>query len=143
MMANGKSHLFWDSCVFNAFLRDERDAYDVDSIAQYLTEAREGKHQIYASSLVFAELLPSAITKPGIGSFNDFVEDVQGAITIVDTTPNIMQAAAYLRDLPYKKGNSPGRRLATPDAIMLATAILVRDQFGVSLDFFHTFDDVH
>lgn len=72
-MADGKAHLFWDSCVFYAFLRDEKHAYDVDSIAQYIDEAREGKCQIYASSMVYAELIPSAITKPGIGSFREFV----------------------------------------------------------------------
>src|SRR5579863_6523628 len=118
--ASPSSELFWDSCVFTAFLRDERDAYDVDSIAQYLNEAREGKHRIYTSSLVFAEILPSSLTKPGIGSFQDFVDDFQGAIVVVEASPNVMQLAGCLRDLPYRKSDSRGRRLATPDAIILA-----------------------
>ena len=65
LSAAAPSNLFWDSCVFTAFLRDESGAYDVNSIAQYLTEAREGKHRIYTSSLVFAEVLPSSM-KPGV-----------------------------------------------------------------------------
>jgi hypothetical protein len=60
-MPNGVSHLFWDSCVFIAFLRDQSAIYDVNSIAQYLSECRDGKHRIYTSSLVFVELLPSYI----------------------------------------------------------------------------------
>jgi hypothetical protein len=135
------SDLFWDSCVFTAFLRDEQAAYDVNSIAQYLTEAREGKHKIYTSSLVFAEVLPSSLTKPGIGSFQDFVDDFQGAIVIVDATPNVMQIAGGLRDLPYRKSPSPGRRLATPDAIMLASGVYLVEAMGVRVNAFHTFDN--
>lgn len=135
------SHLFWDSCVFYAFFRDERQSHDVDSIAQYLQEARDGKHRIYASSLVFAEVVPSAITRPDIGTFQDFIDDFQGAVVVVSPSPNVMLAAGRLRDLPYKKGNSPGRRLSTPDAIMLASCLDVMDAMRVKIDFFHTFDD--
>jgi predicted nucleic acid-binding protein len=139
--ASPSSELFWDSCVFTAFLRDERDAYDVDSIAQYLNEAREGKHRIYTSSLVFAEILPSSLTKPGIGSFQDFVDDFQGAIVVVEASPNVMQLAGRLRDLPYRKTNSRGRRLATPDAIILASCVYLGEALGVRVSAFHTFDD--
>jgi predicted nucleic acid-binding protein len=135
------SDLFWDSCVFTAFLRDEQVAYDVNSITQYLAEAREGKHKIYTSSLVFAEVLPSTMTKPEIGSFQDFVDDFQGAIIIVDATPNVMQIAGRLRDLPYRKSSSLGRRLATPDAIILASCIYLVEAMGVRVNAFHTFDN--
>jgi hypothetical protein len=127
--------------VFYAFLRDERAAYDVDSIAQYLREAREGKCRIYTSTMVLAEVLPSHISKQGVGSFQDFLNDLQGAVVLTSPSPDIMYMAARLRDLPYKKGNSPGRRLSTPDAIMLATCVDVRDVQGVPIDFFHTYDD--
>ena len=80
------THLFWDSCVFYAFLRDERDAYDINSIAQYIHEAKSGKYRIYASTLVLAEVTPNAIIRPGIGSFRDFLEDLQGAIILIDPT---------------------------------------------------------
>jgi predicted nucleic acid-binding protein len=135
------SHLFWDSCVFVAFLRDQRTIYDVDSIEQYLTEAANGTHRIYTSSLVFAEVLPSSIAKANIGSFADFVADFVGAIVIVDASPDIMQLAGRLRDLPYRKGQSLGRRLWTPDAIMLASAAYLGQVFGVNVDHFHAFDD--
>lgn len=140
-MADGMSHLFWDSCVFYAFLREESASYDVQSIEQYLSEARDGKHKIYASSLVFAEIIPSAIKKPGIGSCQQFIHDLQGAVIIIDASPNVMHIAGTLKDLPYKKGNSSGRRLSTTDAIMLASCLELKEAFGVKVDFFHTFDD--
>lgn len=140
-MADTASHLFWDSCVFYAFLRDERGSYDIDSIAQYLQEAKVGKHRIYASSLVLAEVVPSAITRPDIGTFEDFLNDLQGAVTVIGPSPNVMLAAAKLKDLPYKKGISPGRRLSTPDAIMLAGCLDLIQVHGIRIDAFHTFDD--
>jgi len=112
LSAPSSSNLFWDSNVFTAFLRDEQGVYDVNSIAQYLGEARERKHQIYTSSLVFAEVLPSSM-KPGVGSFEEFLDDFRGALIIVDASPNATQIAGRLRDLPYRKGTSTNRRLAT------------------------------
>lgn len=133
------SSFFWDSCIFVAFLKDEHASYDINSIAQYLNETRDGKHQIYTSSLVFSEVLPSYI-KPGVGSFEEFIDDFQGAIVIVDASPIVTQIAGRLRDLPYRKG-SGARRLATPDAIMLASCIYLSEALGTRINAFHTFDD--
>ena len=140
-MANAVSNLFWDSCVFYAFLADDRGTYDIDSIAQYLAEARQGVHKIYASTLVLAEVTPNAIKKPNVGTFEDFIDDLQGAVELVSPTPNIMLATARLKDLPYQKNNSKPRRISTQDAIMLASCIDVRDGRNINIDFFHTFDD--
>lgn len=140
-MPDAASNLFWDSCVFYAFLADERASHDVDSVAQYLAESKAGKHRIYTSSIMLAEVLPSAIKKPGIGSLDDFLKDFQGAIVVVSPSPNVMREVGRLRDIPYKKANSPGRRLETPDAIMLASCLEVQDLLGIKIDFFHTFDD--
>lgn len=70
-MADSVSYLFWDSCVFYAFLADDRANYDIDSIAQYLQEARNGIHRIYASTLVLAEVTPNAIKKHSIIRHSD------------------------------------------------------------------------
>ena len=105
------SNLFWDSCVFYAYL-DKETTHDAAGIDQYLHEAKNGTHRIYASSLVLAEVVPSAITKPDIGTFQDFIEDLQGAVTLVTPSPNVMIQAALLKDLPYKKPPSKGRRLS-------------------------------
>jgi predicted nucleic acid-binding protein len=135
------SDLFWDSCVFTAFLRNEEHAYDINSISQYLDEVKAGKSKIYTSSIVLAEILPSSLAKSNKGSFQDFVVSLHGSIIIVDASPNVMRIAGELRDLPYRKSNSPGRQLATPDAIMFASCIYLAEAMGVKVDAFHTFDD--
>ena len=130
--------MFWDSCVLTAYLKDESDIYDVVSISHYLEDARKGKATIYCSTLSAAEVLPSYLK--AAPSFDEFMDDYIGAIVMIDPSPNVMSFAGQLRDLPYKKGNSFKRRLSTPDAIMLATAVHIREAYSVTLDYFHTYD---
>jgi predicted nucleic acid-binding protein len=132
---------FWDSCVFYAYLGDEREAYDVASIQQYLDETKRGLVRIYTSTLVLAEVVPSAIKRPEIGSFQDFLADFQGSIVLIEANPNIMHMASVMKDLPYRKGDSRKRRLGTVDAVMLASCLYQRDTIGVPIAEFHTFDD--
>ena len=134
------SNLFWDSCVFYAYL-DGQTTHDISGIDQYLREAQVGTHRLYASSLVLAEVVPSAITRPHIGTFQSFIDDLQGAVTLVTPSPDVMHRAALLKDIHYKKGTSKGRRLSTTDAIMLASCVELRDSWGLVIDAFHTFDD--
>lgn len=139
-MARGPQHLFWDSCVFSAWLRDERHAYDVDSIAQYLREAKAGEFVIHTSMMASAEVLPSQIKQSGFGTFEEFLEDFTGAVVAIAPDQNVMALSGRLRDLPYKKGDSKKRRLTSADAVMLASAVHLRDAWGVPLVKFHTFD---
>lgn len=129
---------FWDSCVFSAYLRDEKEAYDIPSIEAYLASAKDGKIRIYCSSISSGEVLPSHIK--GGGTFDDFIADYEGVVIPHDADPNVMRMCGRFRDLPYKKGESMNRRLATPDAIILATAVHLRDAYGVNFVAFHTFD---
>jgi predicted nucleic acid-binding protein len=134
------SRFFWDSCCFIAYLNDERDAYDVASLEQYIEEARAGKVRIFTSTIALAEVRPSFLKKRSIGSFAEFVEDLGGAVEFIEASPNVMILAGHLRDLPYKKPNEKPRRLATPDAIMLASCIYLTDALGETVDHFHTYD---
>lgn len=134
------ANLFWDSSVFYAFL-DGNSVHDTSGIEQYLYETRNGEHRIYASSLVLAEVIPSAITRPNVGSLQDFIDDLESAVTIVTPSPDVMHRAARLKDLPYQKANSRGRRLGTPDAIILASCLEIMEMWNINIDAFHTFDD--
>lgn len=133
-------HLFWDSCVFTAFLNNETSAYDIDSIQQYLSEAAEGKWMIHTSSIAYAEVLSSHIKSTEYENFSHFLDDFTGAVVIQDATANIVQLAGKLREIPYKKGSETKRRLGTGDAIMLATPIYLQDVMGINFTSFHTFD---
>jgi predicted nucleic acid-binding protein len=134
-------NLFWDSCVFNAFLYEESVTYDVDSIEQYLEEARAGKVKLYTSSVFLAEIAHSKIKKKGVGGPTDFLNDFVGAIVTIDASVNVMDLAGKLKDIPYRKGGSDRRSLSTGDSVMLATALHLQAAYGVKLDAFHTFDD--
>lgn len=140
-MAEPVTNLLWDTCVFSAFLYDETATYDVPSIQQFLAETKAGKHRIYTSSIVFAEIASSKVKKAGPGSIDELINDLVGATIVVDASVNIFQLAGRLKDIPYRKGKSVNRRLSTGDAVMLATALYVQDAFEVTLDAFHTFDD--
>jgi len=133
----GQTHFFWDSCVFTAYLAGQDDKYDLNSIELYLNEAKSGDVMIHVSTISSAEVLPSQI-KNG-GSFEDFLQDFQGAVHAIDPNPNIMARAGLLRDIVYKKGGGE-RRLGTPDAIIVATALYVQEAEGIKLDALHTFD---
>ena len=134
-------NLFWDSCVFNAFLYDEKHIYDVDSIVQYLDEARQRQFRIYTSSIILTEIAASKIKARGVGSGMDFINDLMGVCVVIDASVNILNLAGQLRDLPYRKHQSGKRKLTTGDAIMLASALHLEEAYGARLSAFHTFDD--
>ena len=134
------ANLFWESCVFYAYF-DSQTTHDVSGIEQYLHEARKGEHRLFTSTMVLAEVIPSAITRNDIGTFQDFLDDLQGAVTVVTPSPDVMHHAAILKDLPYQKRDSKVRRLGTPDAILLASCLEIVKEWGIEIDAFHTFDD--
>jgi hypothetical protein len=135
-----KTHLFWDSCVFYAYFSNNTAAYDLSGIEQYIEEAKSGSVVIHTCSVALAEVVPSAFVGESHGSFQDFLRDFRGAVRLVDLNPNVMLMAGRLKDLPYRKSNSPGRQLGTGDAVMLAACIHLVENYGVVVDAFHTFD---
>lgn len=140
-MSDGMPYFFWDSCVFSALLYDENSSYDLPSIEKYLSEAKNGKIRIVTSSVVFAEIAQSKIKNKKIGSINDLINDMVGAVVVVDASVNIFRLAGQLKDIPYKKGVSEKRFLSTGDAIMLSTALYIEEAFEVKIDCFYTFDN--
>lgn len=122
-----------------AYLKDEAEAYDVDSLSQYLEDAVAGKLRIYTSTISSAEVLPSKIKK-GFGTFEEFLSDLDGVVVPIDASPNIMQLAGQLRDLPYAKAESKRRVLSTPDSIILATALHIQEAYKERIDAIHSYD---
>ena len=116
------SELFWDTCVFSAFLYDEKETYDLGPIEQYLSEAKLGKHKIYTSSVVFAEIASSKIKRAQApGTMNELVRDLTGSVIVIESSVPVMQLSGRLKDIRYKKGASEKRVLSTGDAVMLAS----------------------
>ena len=132
-------HLYWDTCVFIAYLADDRDAFGglIDDIGQFLEESELGEAIIYCSTITIAE-----ITRHNCkiaGDFDTFLEQWGGGIVPISPDPNTMRVASELRSAIYLKTGGE-RKLHTPDAIHLATALTLIDGYGVALEEFHTFD---
>ena len=136
-------NLYWDTCVFVAYLNDERVAYGnvIDDIEQYLEEAALGRWKIYTSTLTIAEI-PRARLRGGrnFSSFSHFLSAYRASIIQITPDPNIMEIASDLHGVRYTKSQGV-RSLPTPDAIHLASALVLQTTYGVALDAFHTFDN--
>lgn len=132
---------YWDTCVFIAHLNDDRVAYGatVDDIGQFLREAKDGKCQIHCSAITIAEVTKDKI-RSGKWQFAEFLRDYRDAVIPVLPDAQVMAVAAELRSLTYTKTGGK-RKLDTPDAIHLASALVLTDVYGVALDAFHTFDN--
>jgi len=128
--------------VFIAYLNDERASYGatIDHIEQYLEEAKLGQCRIYCSTITIAEITDGYMTKSSFGTFSEFLRDYSSAVVQVTPDPVVMGLASQIRSVQYQRGNGK-RKLATPDAIHLASAVCLRDIYKVPLTAFHTFDN--
>lgn len=134
-----KTNLFWDSCVFVAYFSDNRSAYDIDSIEQYIDDARKGSVDIYTCSIALAEIVPSSFKGGNYATFMQFQKDLRGSVKLIDLNPNVMLLAGRLKDLKYAKSGGE-RKLGTGDAVMLAACIHAIENYKIDIDAFHTFD---
>lgn len=130
---------YWDTCIFVAYLADEREAYGriVDDIGQFLSEAQRGECRIHCSTVTMAEITKSDRNQGR--NFDSLHNLFGGGIVPVSPDPNAMRIASELRSLTYIRDGSQ-RQLHTVDAIHLASAITLSETYGVALDAFHTFD---
>lgn len=140
-MADPAPHYYWDTCVFIAHLNEDRAAYGplIDDIKQFLSEAQSGKCFIYCSTITIAEITRANAAKSTHDSFLSFLDDFKSAVIPISPDPNVMALASELRSLTYVKTGGE-RKLLTPDAIHLASAVTLVDVYGVKLEAFHTFD---
>lgn len=134
-------HYYWDTCVFVAFLNDERQAFQhhIDHIGQFLDDASAGRVTIYCSTITIAEITRASLIRRGSNTFEDFVRDFGDQVVQITPDPRAMRLASHLRSLSYTKAGA-SRTLQTPDAIHLATALQLTDSYGVDLTAFHSFD---
>ena len=141
-MTDGIPQYYWDSCVFIAYLNEDRVAYGstIDHLKQLVDEARSGACRLHYSPITIAEINKQKLKTAKYGDFSSFLRDFKGAVVPVTPDPNVMAVAAELRSLEYTKTGGT-RKLATPDAIHLASALALVDTYRITLDAFHTFDD--
>lgn len=138
-------NIFWDACVLYRFLRREPVDF-VDHISAYVADAEAGRVKIHMASITLAELRPSIVNLRGETPVN-IINRLCSFAIMVDTSPDIMSLAGLLKDNKYicstdgPKSPERSRPLSTGDAIQLATAIDLRETWGVQGLVMHTFDE--
>lgn len=138
-------NIFWDACVLYRFLCQAPVDY-VDHIAAYVADAEAGHVRVHMASITLAELRPSAVNLAGHTPAG-IINKLCAFAIMIDTSPDIMSLAGLLKDNQYicstdhENAKERKRPLSTGDAIQLATAIDLREHWGVQGLEFHTFDE--
>lgn len=127
----GSSPLYyWDTCLFLAWLKDEeRNLGEMDGVRESIDRCRRREVKIMTSVLTSVEVLAARIP---VGMDTHFA-GLMKRISRVSVDTKVASLADDLRNHYAQKG---GKKLSTPDAIHLATAVHYR------ADEFHTFDEV-
>ena len=119
---------YWDTCLFLAWIKDEqRRSGEMDGVREIIERSKRRDCRIMTSAITTVEVLQSTIPA-GVDTM--FV-GLMKRVSRVSVDIKVAQLAHDIRDHYAKTG---GRKLKTPDALHLATAILNR------ADEFHTFD---
>ncbi|MBU6448347.1 MAG: hypothetical protein KGQ26_01860 [Rhodospirillales bacterium] len=137
-------HLFWDSCVFIRYLTNDKGAPHFEDIARFIGEAKAGKRKIYYSTISLAEFRQDHFVGGKFGSIQDFFGDMGSACLPIEPNPNIMIAVSELRSAKSTNPSNPsdpGRAIATPDAIVMMSAVYARDALGITDIVLHSTDE--
>lgn len=134
-MRRGKPSIYWDTCIFLAWLKDEKRPNNEMDGVKFIADEIHNDHIILMTSVVTrGEVLESTLDNKGLQLWNDFfkrtkVREVVAAGKIMDLTHSI-------RDYYQQQKSVDGLpTLTLPDATHLATAII----YGAHE--FHTFDE--
>ena len=133
-MRLGKPVFYWDSCLFIAWLADEkRKTGEMEGLAEVvlMVDAREA--YILTSVITRGEVLDSSLSKDAQEKFRNLL--CNPSFTFADVSMPISEIASKIRDL-YKNLKPQSINVEVPDATHLATAIAYK-----VVDEFHTFDE--
>lgn len=128
-----KPKYYWDANVLIAHIKDEkpplRSIGETSGLREIVNEIDEDKANLVSSVIVNTEILPGDLTKEQKERYNSIFK--RPNIVLINVHTNIANKASEIRDY-YRQRNVS---IPTPDAIHLATALLI------DVDIFHTFDD--
>jgi predicted nucleic acid-binding protein len=127
-MSEIKVNYAWDSGVLIAWLGEE-DTAPLADIDLVVGEIDSGRANLILSVVTYSEILESKYNKEQLNKLDSFLQ--RSNVITVDTTRPIAQKAAQIRDA----GLSEKRKIRTPDATIIATAILHKAHV------LHTLDD--
>jgi len=146
-VSGSKSHFLDTNVLLKHANNDSGDASE--DIERILAEAAHGQRKLWVSSILYAELRPSAFIPSGrFPNLDRLAVYISGISQIVSPIPDTMLRAARLRDLTWVRSpdlrarDEKPRYLTLGDSIHLATALWVKEalDIGDELEFL-TFDD--
>jgi len=125
---SSKTNYAWDTCIFIAWLCEEAGAPLVD-IGLVVDEIDTDKSNLIVSVTTFSEILETKYSPDQIDKLNQFLQ--RSNVIKVETSFKIAKKASGIRSAASREG----RKVETPDAQIVATAIV----YGA--DVLHTLDD--
>ena len=134
-MAGGDQPFYWDTCLFIAWLKDEKRklSSEMDGVREYIERLKRREIKIITSTLTITETTEAKVEADVLNIFDDLMKRRNLSKVAVD-----MRVARLARDLRDYYSQRPDefnkKTLSVPDSIHLAIAILYRAQE------FNTFD---
>lgn len=128
-MATGKKIIAWDSCIFIAWLQDEKRDFGVmEGIEETVRKIGGGEVILITSQVTNMEVLESRLSPDARKKWKEIFN--RRNCQIMDVNPRVGEKASFIRDHYDQKEI----KLSVPDSIQLATAIIF------NAEEFHTFD---
>jgi hypothetical protein len=128
-MSTGKKIIAWDSCVFLAWLQDERRGAGVmEGIEEVVRKIGSGEVVLVTSQITNIEVLQSRLSSEAHKKWKEIFN--RRSCQMMDINPRVSEKSHFIRDHYDQKGI----KLSSPDSIQLATAIIF------NAEEFHTFD---
>ena len=124
MTGNPQRAIYWDTCIFLAWLKDEHryDPLDLQGIQAHVESLNRGQIQIVTSTLTLVEVLQSTLDEGQSEEFSRLFR--RQDCHLIPVSIPIARIASEIRN-HYKERAEVDELLtvSTPDAIHLATAI--------------------
>lgn len=128
-MLTGKKIIAWDSCIFLAWLQDEKREFGVmEGIEEVVRKIHGGEVVLVTSQVTNIEVLESRLSSEAQKKWKEIFN--RRNCQMIDLNPRVSEKAAFIRDYYDQRGI----KLSVPDSVQLATAIIF------AAEEFHTFD---
>src|SRR5262245_48281805 len=129
-MAKAKKPIYcWDTTTLLAWLKEEATA-PLPDIALVVQEIDANEAILIISTTVYTEILEGELTDGVRDCLDKFL--ARSNVVIADLTKPIAQRAAQIRTRGHQE--TPKRKVKTPDAQMVATALALNADVLHSLD---------
>lgn len=120
----------WDTPVLIDWLQGSGTKNRMRSIKSVMSEIKARKYKLAVSTLAYVEILECKMPEQAIKRFEDFMKD-RNLVEVFAVDTRIAKRAQALRN----RLNEKGKKIETPDAIHIATAIVGKAKQ------LHTFDE--